>query len=296
MAKQDNDRIIEALLFATDKPLSAQAIAQILEVPHKEVTEAVDTLIKRLKESDSPVTVKEIAGGYELLTLPEYSAHIKKMYRNRLVARLSKPALEVLAIIAYKQPISKQEVEAIRGVNSDGVYHTLLERKLIKITGRKEAPGRPLLYGTTKEFLQYLGINTLEDLPKIEEIQSILEKDEMVESWEERIEIAKNQTMINFSGEEKEKLLSKEGYEEEAAGLAARMNEQDTLDEEMDNSAKIENFDLPEEGESEEWDEGAENKKGAAPESPDETEEDDEEEYDDDDDELDDEDDDEDEK
>ncbi len=258
MAKQENDKIVEALLFATDKPLSVQTIAQILEVPHKEAEEAVETLIRRLKETGSPVTVKEIAGGYELLTLPEYSPHIKKMYKNRLVARLSKPALEVLAIIAYKQPISKQEVEAIRGVNSDGVYHTLLERKLIKITGRKEAPGRPLLYGTTKEFLQYLGINTLDDLPKLEEIQSILEKDEMVENWEERIETAKNQTMINFSNEEKEKLFSKEGFEEEAAELASKMNAQDKIDGNIESGIKTEEFELPDEGESEEWDEGAE--------------------------------------
>lgn len=144
MAKPDNDRIIEALLFASDKPLPVQLLAQVMELPHKEVIAAVEQLTTRLKETDAPVTLKEIAGGYELLTLPDYAPYIKKLYKNKLMSRLTRAALEVLAIVAYKQPITKQEVEIIRGVNSDGVYHTLLERKLIKIAGRKDAPGRPL--------------------------------------------------------------------------------------------------------------------------------------------------------
>ncbi|MFP4467293.1 MAG: SMC-Scp complex subunit ScpB, partial [Candidatus Goldiibacteriota bacterium] len=208
MAK-DIKKTLQALLFATDKPLSVSVIAQVLEIPHKEVIESIEGLNADLKSRESPITIKQIAGGYEFLTLPEYSPYIKKLYKNRFMTRLSKPAMEVVAIIAYKQPISKQEVEAIRGVASDGVYHTLLERNLIKITGRKDAPGRPLLYGTTKDFLQYLGINTIDDLPKIEEIQTILEQEEQLDSWEERIEVAKNQSMLAFGEDDKKRLKEK---------------------------------------------------------------------------------------
>jgi segregation and condensation protein B len=202
MKQEELDRTIQALLFTSDKPLSGGVIAGVMEVKEKEIAEAVERINSHLHETGSPVSVRQIAGGYEFLTLPEYAPHIKKLYKNRFMTRLSRPSLEVLAIIAYKQPITKQEVESIRGVNSDGVYHTLLERKLVKIAGRKEAPGRPLLYATTKEFMGYLGINSMDDLPKIEEIKSILEKDEFVESWEDRIEVARNQAQFEFDPEE----------------------------------------------------------------------------------------------
>jgi len=198
MAEKQLEKIIEALLFTSDKPVPVNTLVEVLGATHKEVEEAVDRLSIHLKESDSPVSIREIGGGYELLTLPDYAPFIKKLYKNKLLARLSRPSLEVLAIIAYKQPITKQEVELIRGVNSDGVYHTLLERNLVKIAGRKDSPGRPLLYGTTKEFLQYLGINSMEELPKIEEIKTILEKEENIENWDDRVEKVKNQTVFDF--------------------------------------------------------------------------------------------------
>ncbi len=212
MAKKDLEKVLEALLFASDKPLPAVALAGIVEVPVKEVEAAIDAMNIKFREADSPILIKQIAGGYEFLTHPDYAPYIKKLYKNRILTRLSKPALEVLSIIAYKQPITKQEVELIRGVNSDGVYHTLLERKLIKIAGRKDAPGRPLLYGTTKEFFQYLGVNGMDDLPRIEEIKSILEKDESVENWDEKVLAAKNQGAFDFGQSEimKAKLKSEE--------------------------------------------------------------------------------------
>lgn len=193
--------VIEALLFATDKPLPANVIAEVVELPVEKIQEAMGELDVKLKESDSPVKLMQIAGGYQLVTYPEYAPYIKKLYKNKLLTRLSRPAMEVLAVIAYKQPITKQEVEAIRGINSDGVYHTLLERKLIRIVGRKDAPGRPLLYGTTKEFLQYLGINSLDDLPRIEEVKAILEKEEYVENWQARLDEAKKQQISLFDEE-----------------------------------------------------------------------------------------------
>lgn len=224
MSKQETEKIIEALLFTSDKPLATSVLAGVVEAPLKEIKEAVDRINENLKARGAPVCVREIAGGYELLTLPEYAPHIKKLYKNRFLARLSRPALEVMAIIAYKQPISKQEVEMIRGVNSDGVYHTLLERKLIKIAGRKESPGRPLLYGTTREFLQYLGINSLEDLPKLEEIKSILERDENIENWEDRVEAARGQAAMAFANmdEEAKELKERLVRNEEDANAAEK--------------------------------------------------------------------------
>lgn len=234
MAKQDIENIIQALLFTTDKPLPVSVIAGAAEAESKDVDAAVDRINIRLKESNSPIMIKQVAGGYEYLTLPEYAPYIKKLYRNRFLARLSKPAMEVLSIIAYKQPISKQEVELIRGVNSDGVYHTLLERKLVKIAGRKESPGRPLLYGTTREFMQYLGINSLEDLPKLEEIKNILDKEENIENWDDRIEKAKSQTLFDFDGEgksvatrfsEEKEVIKMEGMENAAGTESAETDD-----------------------------------------------------------------------
>lgn len=202
MNKEKLADIIEALLFATDKPLPLNVLAEVIAKPVSEIQQGIATLDARLKENKSPVKLEQIAGGYQLVTYPEYAQYIKKLYKNKLLARLSKPAMEVLAIIAYKQPVTKQEVELIRGVNSDGVYHTLLERKLIRIVGRKDSPGRPLLYGTTREFLQYLGINSLEDLPRLEEVKSILEKEEYVESWQQKIDEAQNQQISLFQDEQ----------------------------------------------------------------------------------------------
>lgn len=197
------DAIIEALLFTTDKPIPDAVLADITETTPEKIKEAVDRINIRLRETGSPIMIRQIAGGYEFLTLPEFAGYIKKLYKNRFLARLSRPAMEVLSIIAYKQPITKQEVELIRGVNSDGVFHTLLERKLIKITGRKDTPGRPLIYATTREFLQYLGINSLDELPKIEEIRNIIEKEENIERWEDKVEGVKTQMLFEFENEGK---------------------------------------------------------------------------------------------
>lgn len=202
MDKEKLANIIEALLFATDKPLPLNVLAEVIEKPVSEIKEGLEKLDSKLKGTEAPIKLEQIAGGYQLVTYPEYAQYIKKLYKNKLLARLSKPALEVLAIIAYKQPVTKQEVELIRGVNSDGVYHTLLERKLIKIVGRKDSPGRPLLYGTTKEFLQYLGINSLDDLPKMEEVKNILEKEEYIENWQQKIDNEQNQQISLFDENE----------------------------------------------------------------------------------------------
>jgi segregation and condensation protein B len=165
--------ILEALIFASDTPLSLNQLKVILEnVEKAEMESALEALAADLQ--GRAFFLKKVSGGYLFATRPEYSRWIKQMYAGRERNRLTRAALETLAIIAFKQPISRVEVSAIRGVNSDGVMQTLLERKLISITGRDDGQGRALLFSTTKEFLLYFGIDDLADLPKPKEIEELL--------------------------------------------------------------------------------------------------------------------------
>jgi segregation and condensation protein B len=161
--------VVEALLFASDTPLEPERIREVLELP--DVAEAralVAELAHRHETAGSGLTLVEAGGGFRLVTRPELAPWLVRLARARTRARLSRPALETLAIIGYKQPVSRPEVDAIRGVNSEGVLDNLLERGLIRISGRKEAPGRPYLYETTRDFLVAFGLRDLSELPKVE--------------------------------------------------------------------------------------------------------------------------------
>lgn len=170
-----NTRILEALLFASDHPLTAQEIAAVLPDGKAEL---VGALVKELnqdyEQQKRAIQIREIAGGYQLYTRPEYATWLNALFARTRTQRLSKAGLEALAIIAYKQPTSRAEIERIRGVQTDSVMRTLLERGLITIVGREEGPGRPLLYGTTDKFLQYFGLKSLDDLPGVEELEAII--------------------------------------------------------------------------------------------------------------------------
>jgi segregation and condensation protein B len=171
--------IIESLLFASDTPLNIQKIKTIMEgTTAREIQNCISELNKEYDRTDRSIIIVEIAEGYQIVTREEYSSYIKKLYKGRAQSRLTQRALETLSIIAYKQPVTKQEIENIRGVNVDGVVKTLLERNLITITGREKAPGSPLLYGTTKHFLEYFGLKSLDALPKLKEIDELLKADE----------------------------------------------------------------------------------------------------------------------
>jgi segregation and condensation protein B len=171
--------IIESLLFASDTPLTLQKLKELLELDSVTmVREGIQLLQKHYDKTRSAMTVVEVAGGFQIVSREEYATHIQKLFKGRQASRLTQRALETLAIIAYKQPITKNEMEKIRGVNVDGVVKTLLEKNLITIEGREKAPGNPLLYGTTKYFLEYFGINSLESLPKLKEIDELLKEDE----------------------------------------------------------------------------------------------------------------------
>ena len=161
--------VVEALLFASDVPLELKRITDVLDLAHVAEAQAlVGELRARYAERAGGLTITEVAGGYRMVTRPELAPWLVRLARTRTKARLSRPALETLAIIGYKQPVSRPEVDAVRGVNSEGVLDSLLERRLIRIAGRKEAPGRPFLYETTREFLVAFGLRDLGDLPKVD--------------------------------------------------------------------------------------------------------------------------------
>ncbi len=161
--------VVEALLFASDSPVEAERIQELLELHSAAAArELIAGLRERLDEEGRALQVIEVGGGFRLVTRPEVAPWLVKLARSRTKSRLSRPALETLAIIAYRQPVSRPEVDAIRGVNSEAVLDNLLDRRMIRIAGRKESPGRPFLYETGREFLVAFGLRDLADLPKVE--------------------------------------------------------------------------------------------------------------------------------
>jgi len=176
-------QIVEALLFASDSPVPLSVIVEVLDGPApREVAEVLRDLGREYEETERGVALAEIAGGYQILSRKECALWIDRMLRSRRKVRLSRAGLETLAIVAYKQPITKTEIDSIRGVDSGGALHTLLERNLAAIQGRSKGVGRPLLYGTTPEFLAYMGINELNDLPELKELGSVLEDRERAQA------------------------------------------------------------------------------------------------------------------
>ena len=166
--------ILEAVLFAAEEPLTVARLAEVLEEPNgRKVVALVTGLRERLAADERGLEVVEIAGGYTLMTRPDLAAWVRRLKRVR-PARLSRAALETLAVIAYKQPITKAEIEEVRGVNADGVLRTLAERELIRVVGRRPDPGRPILYGTSRAFLEHFGFKDLSDLPTLREIEALL--------------------------------------------------------------------------------------------------------------------------
>ena len=160
--------VVEALLFASDTALESERIREVLELADAASARAlVDELRVRYDAAERALTVVEVGGGFRMVTRPEIAPWLLRLAKTRTRARLSRPALETLAIVAYRQPVSRPEVDTLRGVNSEGVLDNLLERRLLRIAGRKEAPGRPFLYETTREFLVAFGLRDIGDLPKV---------------------------------------------------------------------------------------------------------------------------------
>ena len=161
---------IEALLFISEKPLLLEQIKTALEgLDTPKIREIILELKNEYENGSRGLRVEEVAGGFRMVTSPDTAPVLKKFYKQRDAQRLSAQALEALAIIAYKQPVTRLDIESLRGVNVDGVVKTLLEKNLIRIAGKKDVIGRPFVYGTTRQFLEYFGLKSLDDLPKLEE-------------------------------------------------------------------------------------------------------------------------------
>ena len=171
MAEHSIQLILESLLFASGKPLSLKEMERVLsDRTLPEITEALKALVAEYDTLNRSYFIKQVAEGYQMRTKPEYSVYITQMLR-RSANSLSRAAMETLAIIAYRQPVIRQEIEQYRGVDVGGILRTLLEKNLIRIMGRKPLPGRPLIYGTTRRFLEVFDLENLESLPKLKEIK-----------------------------------------------------------------------------------------------------------------------------
>jgi segregation and condensation protein B len=167
--------LLEALLFASDSPLTLSLLVETTGADAMDVAHALEALREDLDRQERGVQLVEIGGGWLIVTREKHAPWIKKMLQGKRKARLSRAALETLAIVAYKQPVTRPEIESIRGVDSGSALATLLERDLITIKGRSDVVGRPLLYGSTSEFLSYFGLRDLNDLPRPEELKAILQ-------------------------------------------------------------------------------------------------------------------------
>ena len=165
------ESVVEAVLFASDESLTAERLANIVETSIKQIRQHVKNLNDKYKVNANAFRIEQIAGGYQMLTLSPYNNWLRKLLRARSDSKLSAAALETLAIIAYKQPVIRADIEAIRGVAAGDMIRGLMYKALVKIVGRAEVLGRPMLYGTTKKFLEIFGLNSLKDLPKIEELK-----------------------------------------------------------------------------------------------------------------------------
>ena len=202
--------VIEALIFSSDEPISEGEIIRVIkgidgeetEISGNDIQNSVQELNSKYETNKNSFRIVKIANGYLFATSEENAKYVGYLSSEKTKRRLSQAALETLAIIAYKQPITKPELEQIRGVNSDYILNTLLEKNLITITGRAETIGRPLLYGTTSEFLKYFGLYNLSDLPKPREIEEIMKDEDFIEQ--------KNKIMMNLVEENLENELGSE--------------------------------------------------------------------------------------
>ncbi len=181
-------REIEALLFATDSPLTLVRLKKLLPGSETgEIREAITELAGSYDEGENAFTLVEFGGGWQIATRPEFSPIVERMLKGRRFTRLSKAGLEVLAIIAYRQPLTRMEVDEIRGVNSSGAISTLSERNLVTVVGRSQALGNPLLYGTTREFLNHLGLKGLGQLPDLPDLEGVMDDRDQLKEFASKI-------------------------------------------------------------------------------------------------------------
>ena len=241
---------VEALLFSSDQPLPLSLLAEALDAPPERVSEALQELGTDYKARESGVELREMAGGWIVTTTAEQHEWVARMLRGKRKIRLSRAALETLAIIAYKQPVTKSEIEAIRGVDSSGTLATLLERSLVTIKGRSTVVGRPLLYGSTGDFLNYFGLKDLTELPRPEELRALVAAREPEQM--EMLELDTDGLPLSLGAG----TPAGEGMEAEATHVTADMasaSDADEADEEYDED-EFEGDDEDDEGDDEDDD------------------------------------------
>ena len=169
--------LVEALIFAADGPIKVDRLAEVLDIKPGEVKEVLAMLEQDYTENSRGFFLQEIAGGYQLRSRPEYADYLRRLGRSRPF-KFSRPALETLAIVAYRQPVTRSEVEYLRGVDSGSVLKTLLEKHLLRILGKKDVPGKPMIYGTSKEFLELFGLSDLGELPTLREFNELIPEED----------------------------------------------------------------------------------------------------------------------
>jgi segregation and condensation protein B len=184
-ADAHDTRALEAVFFVSDEPLTAPVLAQALDLDRRSVEALCERLQRDLEQRGSGLVLRNVAGGWRLFTHPDTGATVERFVLSSRQARLTKAALETLSIVAYKQPVTRHQVSSIRGVNSDGVLRALVDRGLVEEAGREEGPGRPVLYGTTPQFLERLGLASLASLPPIAPLLGAGVEDEQEPAHEE---------------------------------------------------------------------------------------------------------------
>ena len=248
-------RELEALLFATDSPLNLGRLKKIfadVEIP--EIKAAVMELQEEYEANGNAFDVVEFGGGWQIATRPEYSPVVEKLLKTRRFMRLSKAGLEVLAIIAYRQPLTRLEVDEIRGVNSSGAISTLTERNLITVVGRSQTLGNPLLYGTTREFLNHLGLKGLKQLPDLPDIEVIMEDRDELKEFASRVgrDVSDEELEDYFTAPETADEAPVEVEEVPAAELAGEIAEESPDQDDGTVAPSAENETDPEENETDE--------------------------------------------
>jgi segregation and condensation protein B len=229
---------LEALLFSSDQPLTLALLAESLDTEPDSVQAGLNELGEAYTARGAGVELREIAGGHMLVTSPDQSEWVGRMLRGKKRMRLSRPALETMAIVAYKQPVTKTEIEAIRGVDSTAVLATLLERNLVTIRGRSKVVGRPLLYGTTPEFLDYFGLRDLSELPRPEELRALVaaREPEQLDMMEAEVvsQVATDLALAEAAGEGRERIIHVAEVADMTEASDARDEDADEFDEDAD--------------------------------------------------------------
>ena len=194
------DSAVEALILSSPEPLAGRRIAQLIDgASPSKIAKSVALLNDGYADKGNSFRIREIAGGYQYYILPEYSGFVEDMFSRRRKLRLTRAALEAVAIVAYRQPVTKAEIEHIRGVASDGVLRTLLEKNLITVTGRAATLGKPLQYGTTDEFLKFFGLGSLDGLPQMSEIEEMISASESRNQTELELELDADRKIVKLN-------------------------------------------------------------------------------------------------